>query len=109
MVWRYQVNFERHQFRNRAHQVQVKPEWNWLNTTMAGLVRFMLIGALLGGAGFWVAPQVVDSVVGYDRVVFGSTMFLFIGWTFINIHHYFVDSVIWRQENGETRRYMFTS
>ena len=67
----------------------------------------MLIGGLLGGAGFWVVPVFVDSIAGYDRAIFGTTMFLFIGWTFINIHHYFIDSVIWRHENTETRRYLF--
>ena len=31
----------------------------------------------------------------------------FTGWTFINLHHYFIDSVTWRRENPETRRHLF--
>lgn len=109
VVWRYQINFEREKVRVRKVHAQKEPVWAWLNTSMAGLVRFMLIGGLLGAAGFWIAPHILDSMAGYDRAVFGSTMFIFIGWTFINIHHYFIDSVIWRQENGDVRRYMFSS
>ena len=77
-----------------------------MRTALARLVRFVLIGGILGGVGFWIAPHVLDSVVGYDRAVFGATLFIFIGWTFINIHHYFIDSVIWRRDNAETRRYL---
>ena len=52
----------------------------------AGIARFLLVGGILGAAGFWWAPIIVDALSGYDQVVFGATLFLFIGWTFINIH-----------------------
>ena len=79
----------------------------WLRNAPAGLARFALVGGVLGAAGFWWAPNAIDALSGYERAVFGTTLFLFIGWTFINIHHYFIDNVIWRRENPETRRYLF--
>ena len=45
-----------------------------------------------------------------SRWLYGPVVdFLFIGWTFINIHHYFIDNVIWRRDNPEARRYLFGS
>ena len=81
----------------------------WLRSAPAGLARFLVAGGLLGFAGFWAAPFTADTLSGYDRAVFGATLFLFIGWTFINIHHYFIDNVIWRRDNPEARRYLFGS
>ena len=109
VVWRYRINAEADATSRREAQGGGQDGPAWLRTAAAGVVRFVLIGGLLGGAGFWVAPLFLDAVAGYDRAVFGATMFLFIGWTFINIHHYFIDSVIWRRENAETQRFMFAS
>ena len=81
----------------------------WLRSAPAGLARFLVVGGVLGFAGFWFAPVIVDTFSGYDQAIFGATLFLFIGWTFINIHHYFIDNVIWRRDNPEARRYLFTA
>ena len=81
----------------------------WLRSIPAGLTRFLVVGGVLGFAGFWAAPITVDALSGYDQAIFGATLFLFIGWTFINIHHYFIDNVIWRRDNPEARRYLFTA
>ena len=59
----------------------------WLRSAPAGLARFLVVGGILGFAGFWLAPVTADTLSGYDQAVFGVTLFLFIGWTFINIHH----------------------
>jgi len=29
-------------------------------------------------------------------------------WVFINIHHYFIDNVIWRRENTDVSKYLFS-
>ena len=108
VVWRYQLNVEADRQRSRpAGGGRAEPAR--YRTATAGFVRFVLIGGLLGVTGFWVAPMLINHVAGYDRAVFGTTLFMFIGWTFINIHHYFIDAVIWRRENAETRRYLFAA
>ena len=43
----------------------------------------------------------------YDTELFGATMFMFMFWIFINLHHYFLDNVIWRRENPETGKFLF--
>ena len=107
VVWRYQLNVEADEPRKRPAGGGA---WaSWLRTAPAGLARFALIGGLLGATGFWFAPNFLNTFADYDRAVFGTTVFLFIAWTFINIHHYFIDAVIWRRENPETRRYLFAA
>ncbi|MDH3739860.1 MAG: hypothetical protein OER92_11750, partial [Alphaproteobacteria bacterium] len=57
--------------------------------------------------GFWVVPILLQVLVSYDTEIFGSTMFMFIFFIFINVHHYFLDNVMWRRENPDMRRYLF--
>jgi hypothetical protein len=33
----------------------------------------------------------------------GDTPFLAVVFVFVNIHHYFMDTVLWRRENPQTR------
>lgn len=106
VVWRYQANLEAGKLRCHPLPDGLEKAPAWARTVLARLVRFVFIGGILGGIGFWIAPHILDSVVGYDRAAFGATLFIFIGWTFINIHHYFIDSVIWRRDNTETRQYL---
>ena len=106
VVWRYQLNVESEKRRHRP--VDSGPGSRMLSSARTALVRFLICGGLLGALGFWWAPEFLDAHSGYDRAVFGTTAFLFMGWTFINIHHYFLDNVIWRRENAETRRHLFT-
>jgi hypothetical protein len=70
-------------------------------------IWFAVIGIVLGFIGFWGAPWVLDDAVAYDKSVFGSALFLFMFWIFINIHHYFLDNVMWRRENPDTGKYLF--
>ena len=108
VVWRYQLNAEGERLSERPPEAATR--WKaWLRSAPAGLVRFALVAGVLGYLGFWLAPIVLDTVTGYDRAVFGATVFLFIGWTFINIHHYFIDNVIWRRDNPGTRRHLFAA
>ena len=106
VVWRYQLNVEADKRCGRS--VGAALRYRALFTARAALLRFLICGGLLGALGFWWAPQFLDAHSGYDQAVFGTTAFLFMGWTFINIHHYFLDNVIWRRENAETRRHLFS-
>jgi hypothetical protein len=71
------------------------------------LARFAAIAILLGLAGFWWAPTLLDAFVTYDHASLGGTAFLFFFWIVINVHHYFIDNVLWRRENPETGQYLF--
>ena len=108
VVWRYQLNVEEDRRHGGPH-AGAQPWTAWIRSAPAGLARFAIVGGILGAAGFWWAPVAANALSGYDRAVFGATLFLFVGWTFINIHHYFIDNVIWRRENPETRRHLFTA
>ena len=78
-------------------------------TALAWLAR-LLVGGILGAAGFWWALITVDDVLsGYDQAAFGATLFLFIGWTFINVHRCFIDNVIRRWDNPKARGYSLTA
>lgn len=68
---------------------------------------FLAVGVLLGYVGFIAAPGLLGNVVAYDQATFGAAMFLFMFWSFINVHHYFLDNVMWRRENPDTGKYLF--
>jgi hypothetical protein len=99
VVWRYQLNAERDRAKGEVHGL----------AGSAGLrfARFLIIGLLLGYLGFWGLPKLLAAVLPVDETVFGPTLFVFICWIFINVHHYFLDNVMWRRGNPDTGRYLF--
>ena len=105
VVWRFKINVERAPA-DRPSRVGSSLA-GLLRTYQAKLVRFAVLAGVLGVVGFWWGPQLIGAVVDYDRTVFGTAVFLFMAWTFINIHHYFIDNVIWRRDNTEMREHLF--
>ena len=103
VVWRYRINVEEARLRARSRRRRGAGG----RGARAGLARFAVLGGLLGAAGFWGAPAIIDTLVDYDRAIFGAALLFFIGWTFFGIHHAVMDNVIWRRENPEARRYLF--
>ena len=94
VVWRFEIN--------RAHALG--------GGGMAPKLRlgsFAVLGIALGYLGFWLGPLLMTGYVSYDAETFGSGLFLFMFWVFINVHHYVMDNVIWRSENPETKKYLF--
>ena len=107
VVWRYQLNKTSHSSmafaateENSLHHIP-PTQYIW---KFSG---FVVSGIVLGYLSFWTIPQLLDSSIPYNHAVFGETMFLFIFWIFINLHHYFIDNVIWRRENPDTKRFLF--
>lgn len=96
IVGRYEVN------RNRA-----LADGAVTRTVKGSMLRFALTTVILGLTGFWFVPATLDYVVNYDRAVLGGTVFLFMFWIVINVHHYLLDNVIWRRENPETGAHLF--
>lgn len=61
----------------------------------------------LSGMLFFIwGPNLLDDHVIYNEKVFGPQIFMFIFLTFINIHHYFIDNVIWKRDNPDLKRYL---
>ena len=75
--------------------------------TLLRFAAFVTIGVILGYIGFWGAPEKLGSLVPYDTDVFGAALYVFVVWIFINVHHYFLDNVMWRRENPDTKRHLF--
>jgi hypothetical protein len=102
VVWRYQLN------RTQAEpDAGMRPGRLLPSVGSLRLALFLALGILLGWLGFWGLPLWLNDTVAYDRAIFGPAVFLFVIWIFINIHHYFLDNVMWRRENPETRRFLF--
>lgn len=68
---------------------------------------FYAIGLALGYLGFWLLPRWLNQHVPYDYALFGTGLFFFVFWIFINVHHYFMDTVMWRKGNPDVQRYLF--
>lgn len=108
VVWRFQTNYEAAQLaepKYRADSLACRVFGGGLAVHVA---MFLLSGILIGFLGFWGLPTLLGTYVSYDQQIFGGTLFLFAAWVFINVHHYFLDNVMWRRENPDTKRYLFT-
>lgn len=68
---------------------------------------FALTGVALGIALFWKIPIWLDQNISYRHDLFGANLFLFSFWIFVNVHHYFIDNVIWRRDNADAKKYLF--
>lgn len=71
----------------------------------------VIVGALL----FSFVPLALDilarngllpGALSYSTALFGSTLYIFFFTVFVNIHHYFVDNVLWRRDNPHIGRYL---
>lgn len=109
VVWRYQLNFE-YSKEDGAAAPGTQP-FARLFRDMASyrLTKFAFVAVVLGYFGFWGAPELLDDAVIYDKALFGAALFMFLFWIFINVHHYFIDNVIWKGTNPDVRKYLFES
>lgn len=64
--------------------------------TFAG---FFVVTIITGILAFELLPKVLDQYVPANAKLFGPTLWLFAFNVFINVHHYFIDNVIWRGDN----------
>lgn len=73
--------------------------------------RFFGFGAIItvmAMATFHWLPNTLDNYVPYNETLFGKELFMFCFITFINIHHYFIDNVIWRRDNPALKQHLFS-
>lgn len=104
VVYRFQTNYQKAKTRN----IEVGGVWRKAAASASvQLTLFAVAGLLIGGALFWVIPKSLDASVAYNSDLFGPTLFLFMFWVVVNVHHYFIDSVMWRRDNPETKLHLF--
>ncbi|QGY00213.1 hypothetical protein EI983_18860 [Roseovarius faecimaris] len=105
IVWRYQLNKNEYDADGDGSLfgglVRTTP-------ARAATLKFILLGMVLGVIFFYAIPFALDLAIAYREEVFGTTMFLFAIWVFINIHHYFMDNVIWRRDNPTIKEHLFS-
>lgn len=67
---------------------------------------FVAVSVVLGAAGFHWIPEWLDRNATLRPTVLGPQFYVVAFNLFINIHHYFVDSVIWRGSNPQVRTFL---
>jgi len=80
----------------------------FFETSARNRLGLLVVSALvLGAILFDLAPMALDETLtpsgGYANPDMGSTPYFAALFTFVNIHHYCMDAVIWRKENKQTR------
>lgn len=107
VVWRFELNYEREHLPSAAFRARSLVRSFFGGRLAAHLAVFAAAGVAIGFIGFWGLPLLLEALLAYDRTAFGGALFLFVAWIFINVHHYFLDNVMWRRENPDTRRFLF--
>lgn len=108
VVYRFQSNYENARPGADAAPRSAVTRRIFGNTANMKLAVFAIVGLVLGFVGFFGAPIALQWLMQFDRAIFGPAVLLFVFWIFVNVHHYFIDSVMWRRENPEARRFLFS-
>lgn len=53
------------------------------------------------------AALAIGAIISAPETMRHALPVLFAAWVFVNVHHYFIDSVIWRSDNPDARRHLF--
>lgn len=104
VVWRFQLNAEE----DNARQNKPAPLGGLIGSHAAArLMWFYIIGALLGVFAFFGIPYLLVEYTSFDPATYHIMWPFIVIWVFINIHHYFLDNVMWRKGNPEVGKYLF--
>ena len=93
--------------RNEAREAEGPPTFG--RPVAVRLGALLVSALLLGWFLFHGAPTFLDTVLvsrphhAASLGALGETPFFAAFFVFVNLHHYFMDGVIWRRENPETR------
>lgn len=68
---------------------------------------YLFVSVILGAAAFYFLPKYLDQLKLFNADFYGPTIMMFYSAIFLNIHHYFIDNVIWKKNNEEMQRYLF--
>ncbi len=105
VVWRYQLNAA-------SAGGSRKPRLPTLDRVLSGSVwrrlsAFVLMGIVLGYLGLDGIPRFLDAILPYEKGILGPALFYFSFVIFINVHHYFLDNVMWRRGNPDVQQFLF--
>jgi len=106
VVWRYKLNETEANF--EPEDVLMFNGLLTLSRPRLEFCKFVFLGIVLGACAFTVVPTLLDYYVQYNEELYGPTLFILLSTVFINIHHYFLDNVMWRKENPEIKKHLFT-
>lgn len=70
---------------------------------------YLLVTCILGALFFEIIPKGLDQSGFFSPGALGGSPFLASFLLFINIHHYFIDNVIWKSDNEFVKKYLFYS
>jgi hypothetical protein len=68
---------------------------------------YIAISLLLGALFFEFIPKNLDKIYHFSDAGLGANPILVVFLLFINIHHYFIDNVIWKSANPEVKKHLF--
>jgi hypothetical protein len=102
-TWRYQLN----KVSAETGQTMGTPALKLARPALMRFAKFVGWGLVLGWVGFMGLPSLFHASLSPDPALFGPAVFVFIFVMWINIHHYFIDNVIWRRDNEDVRKYLF--
>jgi len=104
VIHRYETNYQR-----ERGEVSDSAIGMFGRTPLARTVGFFFTAGVLGYVAFWMLPEFLQNSVGPDFGGDGKNPAIYMAafWIFINLHHYFIDTVLWRKDNKETARYVF--
>ena len=107
VVWRYELNYQTVRVHRDEGGGEDEPPDAAPFSLGLRMAMFYGVAVGLGYFGFWYFPRALGDWLPDTLRAFGGGVFLFCAWVFINVHHYFMDSVVWRKGNPETGRYLF--
>ena len=108
VVWRYQLNASaRAEPTIRRFRLPTLDRL-WPDSMWRRFAEFSAAGLVLGYVGFVAAPNGLDWAFSYREGVFGPTLFAFVFYVFINVHHYLLDNVMWRRGNPDIQKHLFS-
>jgi len=80
-----------------------------MNKSTINYIKFYVFSVALGFIGFWSLSYMFNPEDNLPAGFHGVEIIVIMCLIFINIHHYFLDSVMWRKENNSVKKFLFQS
>ncbi len=93
--------------KNKAKDIssQLKDEKEQRKEFLKRITFFLGMTLLTGFLAWDFIPKTMDKYIETHPLL-GVTLFMFCFQIFLNVHHYFIDNVIWRRDNEQMKKYL---